>query len=182
MAELIQNTYANALFEISDISKITNAKNTCEELIGLKFIFAENKDYLKLLSSPACSKLEKHSLLDETFGNCLSDYTLNFLKLLVDNGRFDSINSIIDEYQRIYDANNGIMQVTAITATELDASLSEKLVEKLNNVTGKKVTLTNVVDKSILGGIKLRYDNTEIDGTVKSKLDELKQIIKHSTI
>lgn len=182
MAELIQNTYANALFEISDVSKITNAKNTGEELIALKEIFSGNKEYIKLLSSPACSKQEKRDLLDQAFGKSLSDYTLNFLKLLVDNGRFSSINLIIDEYCHIYDANNGIMQVTAITATKLDADLEEKLVQKLNKVTGKKITLTNVLDKSVLGGIKLRYDNTEIDGTVKTKLDELKQIIKQTTI
>ena len=182
MAELIQNTYANALFEVSDISKVTNAKNINEELVELKVIFSKNKDYIRLLSSPACSKLEKHKLLDQAFGECLSGYTLNFLKLLVDNGRFASINSIIDEYCHIYDSHNGIMQVTAITATKLDSDLEEKLVHKLNKVTGKKVTLNNVLDKSVLGGIKLRYDNTEIDGTVKTKLDELKQMIKQSTI
>lgn len=182
MGKLVQNLYASSLFDVSSESKLTNAANTGEELLALKEIFSENADYVKLLSSPAWSKEQKHQLLDESFDGKLSAYTLNFLKLLVDNGRFGSIGVIIDEYQRIYDANNGIMQVTAITATKMDSDLEEKLVKKLNTLTGKNVKLTTVLDKSIIGGVRLRYDNTEIDSTVKSKLDELRHIIKQTTI
>lgn len=182
MAELVQNLYATALFETAQLSKVENAQTVSEELVALKEIFIDNSEYVKLLSSPACSREQKTKLLDDAFSGKLCDYTLNFLKLLVDNGRFASILSIIDEYVRIYDANNGVMQITAVTAVELQADLKEKLVQKLNTATGKTVKLNNVVDKSVIGGIKLRYDNTEIDSTVKSRLDELKQTIKQITL
>lgn len=182
MAELVQHLYANALFETAQLSKVENAQTVSEELVALKEIFLDNTEYVKLLSSPACSREQKIELIEETFKGKLCDYTLNFLKLLIENGRFASILSIIDEYVRIYDANNGIMQITAITATELDSDLKEKLVQKLNSATGKSIKLNTIVDKSVLGGIKLRYDNTEIDSTVKTRLDELKQTIKQITL
>lgn len=182
MAELISKTYASSLFEAVEASKITNTDSISEELVALKEIFAQHPDYVKLFSSPSWGKGEKHKLLDETFEGKLSNYTLNFLRLLVDNGRFASITSIVDAYIKIHEANSGIMQITAITATALDADLKEKLINKLNAVTGKKVTLNTYVDKSVIGGIKLRYDNSEIDATVSSKLDELKHIITSTTI
>lgn len=182
MAELISKTYASSLFEVVEASKLTTATTVNEELVALKEIFTQNPDYVKLFCSPSWGKVEKHKLLDETFEGKLSSYTLNFLRLLIDNGRFSSIISIVDEYVKIHEANSGIMQITAITATVLDADLQQKLVDKLNAVTGKKVTLNTVVDKSVIGGIKLRYDNSEIDATVSSKLDELKHIITSTTI
>lgn len=182
MAELVLGTYAKSLFEVSNDGKLTSAQNVCEELSALKGIFEINPDYVKLLSSPAIGKEQKHALLDESFSGKLSDYTLNFLKLLVTNGRFGSINSIITEYVKINDAHSGIMQITAITATQMDDTLKQKLSDKLCAVTGKKVILNTVLDSSILGGIKLRYDNSEVDASVSTKLNEIKQIIKQQTI
>lgn len=182
MGESVFNLYASSLYETVEASDLSATTNTGDELAALKGILAQNPDYVKLLSSPAVSRDIKHDLLDEAFNQKLSRYTLNFLKLLVDNGRFASISGIIDEYQHIHDTNSGIMQVTAITATSLDKPLEDRLVAKLNAATGKKIRLNTVLDKSILGGIKLRYDNTEIDATVKTKLDELKQSIKSVTM
>ena len=56
----------------------------------------------------------------------------------------------------------------------LSDKLRKKLVDKLQSVSGKTVILHEKLDKSILGGIVLRYANTEIDSSVKTKLDNIK--------
>lgn len=180
MAELVQNKYANSLFEVALENHVQD--NIYNELISLHDIFTENLDYLKIFSAPVLGRDVKQTLLSEAFENSLSVFTLNFLKLLVDNERFSLIFSIIEEYKRLYNSHYGIIEITAITATTLSDHLKEKLIAKLGSVTQKKVRLNTVVDSSILGGIKLTFHQTEIDATVKSQLDELRKSIIQTTI
>lgn len=180
MAELVQKTYANSLFEVA---LENNALNTVyDELTKLHDIFKENPDYIKIYSAPVVGKDVKHKLLEETFLNKVSTYTLNFLKLLVDNERFSVFVAICDEFKHLYDEHNGVLEVTATTATELSDSMKQKLILKLQNVTKKEIRLKTNIDSSILGGIKLKINNTEIDACVKSRLEELKQSIKQTTL
>lgn len=180
MAELVQTTYANSLFEVAVENKAED--KIFEELSALRPVFMENREFIKILSAPVVGKDIKHKMLTDTFEGSLCVYTANFLRLLVDNERFSYVISVIDEYKRLYDAHNGIIEVTAITAAALNDTLKQRLTEKLNLVTNKNVRLKNIVDESILGGVKLRFDNTEIDSSVKSRLDELKGTIKNITM
>ena len=54
----------------------------------------------------------------------------------------------------------------------------EKLSEKLSALTGKNILLKTQVEPSVIGGIILRYDNKEIDGSVQKKLDSLRNNIR----
>jgi F-type H+-transporting ATPase subunit delta len=75
--------------------------------------------------------------------------------------------------QMYYDKKN-ILEVTATTTVPMTAALRQKLTDKLEKVSGKSVILHEKLDKSILGGIVLRYGNTQIDSSVKTKLDKIK--------
>jgi F-type H+-transporting ATPase subunit delta len=81
---------------------------------------------------------------------------------------------IYGDFRARYNEKMNILEVTAVTAEPLSARLREKLVDKLGKVTGKKIVLSEKTDKSIIGGIVLRYANTEIDSSVKTRLDKLK--------
>ena len=74
----------------------------------------------------------------------------------------------------MYYQKKNILEVTATTVQPLSDKLRKKLVDKLQSVSGKTVILHEKLDKSILGGIVLRYANTEIDSSVKTKLDNIK--------
>lgn len=176
MAGLVQTTYANSLFEVALESNILDT--VCVELREIKEILADNQGYLKLFASPVIETDVKHSLLKETFEQQISIQTLNFLLLLSDNGRFLLLLEIIDEVLRLQDAHNGIIEITVVTATPLNDGLKQKLINKLSQSTGKTVRLNTKVDISILGGIKLLYNNNELDATVLSRLNEMKQNIK----
>ena len=61
-------------------------------------------------------------------------------------------------------------------------ALREKLINKLSSVSGKSIILHEKQDKTILGGIVLRYGNTEIDSSVKSKLDKIRSQIDSAIV
>ena len=94
----------------------------------------------------------------------------------IEQERKKAMNEIKDEIAgQQYYFEEGICEVTAVTASPMDADLTEKLKEKMCSVTGKKVVLQTRVDPSILGGIVVKVDNKQIDTSVKTRLEELAQ-------
>ena len=174
MALRARELYARALFEAC--LEGGTLEETGRELSGLRELLAANPAYGKLMSSPSLAKEKRRELLNEAFGE-LHPMTLNFLKVLADNGRFGELDGIAGEFQALLDEHNGVLAVTAVTAMPLSRQMEEKLLAKLSAETGKEIRLTNQVDASLLGGILLRYDGKEIDGTVRARLSGIREKI-----
>ena len=88
------------------------------------------------------------------------------------------IPRVMDAYLAIYDESRGIERVEAVTAIPLTEAQLSALSLRLEEKTGKKIVITNTVDKAILGGMKLRYMGIQLDGTVKSRLDSFEKSLK----
>ncbi|MFZ2539977.1 MAG: ATP synthase F1 subunit delta [Oscillospiraceae bacterium] len=180
MAELVSQTYANALFETAMESNLQDEIKT--QINDLCEIISNNSDYVKILSSPIVGIKEKHELVNATFNGRISDYLLNLIFVLVDNNRFAIFFDVTSAYNKLHDRKHNILRVTAVTATELSASMKDKLQNKLCELSKKDVVLLNEVDETLIGGVLLKYDNMEIDGSVKTKLDEIKKQVRAKTL
>ena len=80
----------------------------------------------------------------------------------------------------MYNDKLGLLEVTAVTAQPMTEELRKRLTDKLSKTTGRRIVLTEQVDKSIIGGIVVRYGNTELDSSVKTRLDKLKAQITNT--
>ena len=172
MSGLVDKIYSNALFEITQEEK--SSDTILKELSSLSSIFSENPDIIKLLSAPTLNADEKNKIVSDIFKGKISETTYNFINVIVEKNRISYIDKIIDSYKQLYNECNGILEITAITSTNMSDTLRKKLVDKLESVSSKKITLVEKVDKNILGGIVINYGNTQIDGSLKSKLDNIR--------
>ncbi len=77
-------------------------------------------------------------------------------------------------YQDRYNVDHNILEVTAVSAIALTALSREKLLAKLQKMTGKNIVLTETVDPAVLGGLRLDMDGTRLDGTVQRHLERLR--------
>lgn len=179
MAELVSERYASVLFGTAMEDHLQ--AQIRDELNMLSAILTENSDYVKILSSPIVGLKEKHELAAHAFEGKLNSYLLNLIYVMIDNNRFMHFFAVVTAYNRLCDRENNILRVTAVTAISLSAEMKEKLQAKLCTLSGKNVMLSNEVDESLIGGILLKYDNTEIDGSVKTQLDAIKKQIRAKT-
>ncbi|MDU4935056.1 MAG: ATP synthase F1 subunit delta, partial [Peptostreptococcaceae bacterium] len=99
----------------------------------------------------------------------------NFLKILIEQDRISFISDISDSYKELLNEKNNILEGFVISAIPMKKEEIKELEEKLSEKYNKNVTLENKVDKSILGGVLVRLGNEEIDGTVKTRLDKMKE-------
>jgi F-type H+-transporting ATPase subunit delta len=139
--------------------------------------FREEPDYLRLLSAPNLPKKERCGLLDEAFGSALHPYTVNFLKLLCEEGILRELSGCARVYRTCYNKAHDVLEVTATSAAPLDEAAQEKLKAKLSASTGKTIDLTVKVDPALLGGIRLDMDGVQVDGSVRHRLDTLRRSI-----
>lgn len=164
-------TYAHSLFSLAE--EENKEQEIFEELTELVGIFTENPDYMVLLDSPTVNVSERCNLIDEAFSAC-GEYVKNFLKILCEKKYIHIFPECVREYEKQYNKKLGIEKVTAITAVPLSDELREKLIKKLEKDTGKTIALAERVDKSILGGIILRTENSQTDASVRARLDGIR--------
>lgn len=172
MAELVSKTYSEALFEVAlEEDKIDLF---LDEINFVADSLKEFPEFQELIKSPTITKGEKKDIVKEVYGGKLSQEMLNFLMIIIDKSRAGFIEGMRDVFVDKVNDHKGIVEAVAITAVPLSDEDKNKLVAKLEQVTGKTVKLSNEIDKSILGGVMVKIGDKVIDGTLKGKLDNIK--------
>ena len=145
----IGTVYGQALYDLALEEGLTEL--ILQQLQIVKSCLDDEPQYLELLSSAALSKAERCQLLQESMST-LHPYLLNFLKILTEKGYIRHFDQCCEAFTRLYNEDNGILSVTAVTAVALSSVQSEKLTAKLSRLTGKEIHLRNRIDPTILGG------------------------------
>ncbi|MBU4256905.1 ATP synthase F1 subunit delta [Patescibacteria group bacterium] len=99
----------------------------------------------------------------------------NFVKLLIDNNDISKIDKIIGQFKKIWNREEGIVEAEAVSARELDKKIVKLLNGYIVQLSGaRKVLLKQKVDKNILGGVIIKYEDKILDGSLKARLKELR--------
>lgn len=175
MANVISERYAHALYELANEQQIV--KIVHEQLQMVQKLCAEQPDFIKLLQAPTIEFDVKKAVLQQTFGESVHAYVLNFLMLLTEKERIGGFADMVLSYQEIYYADQGICQVRVTTAWEMTVEQQQSLQQKLEKMLHKQVILDQHVDETTMGGVRLDVDNRQIDGTIRTQLAEISRQI-----
>ena len=163
MTELAKR-YGGSLYDLAAEEKLT--EELLQELQTAVDSIEAEPQYKRLLATPGVPKKERCALLDKAFEGA-HPYLVNFLKLLCEENLIGELPGVLRAYRDRYNEDNGILEVTAVSAVALAAPAREKLLAKLQKMTGKNVVLTETVDPSVLGGLRLDMGGKRLDGTVQ---------------
>ena len=172
---VVAKRYADALFQIG-LEKSTLDKLE-EDLILVSEVFTNNKEINTFLLHPKVNGEQKEKLLTESFKGLHTD-VVNTIKLLVERHRTMLIPSIVDAFIKKVNNAKGKEIATVYSVRELKADEKQKLQVAFAKRLGKKtLEFENIVDPSLIGGIKIRVGNTIYDGTVSGKLTRIEREI-----
>ena len=176
----VASTYGQALYALAKEEKLE--KQILQELAVLLEAFEREPGFLRLLAAPNLTKAQRCAILDDSFRDKVHPFVLNFLKILTERGYARQFADCCKAYKEQYNEDNGILTVQAVSAVALTQEQSARLTQKLSKLTGKTVELTNRVDPAVLGGVRLDYDGKRVDGTVKNRLDTVRELLKNTVI
>ena len=171
--------YAEALFSLSEELHVSD--RVLSDVTAAADALSANPDYLKLTDTPALSVPEKLELIKSAF-SAVDESVRSLLCILCEHHSVSGFAEIAKEYCRLYNEARGIIVAEAITAVPLSEKNTDAIKKKLEAITGKTVTVNNIVDKSILSGIKLRYMGTQLDGSLKTRLDQIEKSLKNTLL
>ena len=174
------SVYGEALYTLALEEGLTGS--ILAELKVLQESFLETPDFIRLLSSPTLPKQERCQILDNSFRDRLQPYVLNFLKILTEKGYMKYFYDCVKTFEDLYNRDNGILPVTAITAVAMSEEQVQRLAAKLSRATNKQISLQNKVDPSVLGGVRLDYDGKRLDDTVSHRMDAIDKALKGTVL
>ena len=151
------------------------------DLLLVNSALADSSEYAKILDTPALSKEERLSLADEAFFG-LHEYVVNVVKMLCTSHNLYTFSRLFREFSKLYNEKKGIVEVEAVSAVPLNESEKERLSESLKAKLSATVVIKNVVDESILGGLVIRYNSLQLDGSVKTRLERIERDLKEVVI
>lgn len=167
--------YANALLEVS------RAEGHLAEIEDELFRFArtfEGSDELRAaLTDPVLPAQRRVALVEDLLGGKALQTSSALASFIVAAGRAGDLPTIIDRFVELAAAEQRRAVAEVRSAIELTSEQTERLREALNRATGKDVEVKVVVDPSVLGGIVARVGDLVIDGSVRHRLEQLREQI-----
>ena len=164
--------YAKAILEFATDANKAEAVNN--DMKSIANAIAESSELKEFLSNPIVKQDIKKSALLEVFAS-VEPETKKMFDLLLENKRFEILQSIAIEYNNLFDTNNGVQVATVTTAFAITPEIEKLVLAKIATFSDKKITIENIVDSTIIGGFILRIGDMQYNASVASKLQELKR-------
>ena len=167
--------YAEALFELAVQGNET--KETSEGLETVVSALLQTPDYRAMLASPAISKEERLNALDSAFRGKIPDILLAILRMMISRGHVSALNGMARDYEELARGYRGESVAVVTSAVPLKEAETVALRAKLEKKLSKTVIMQFRVDPERIGGIRVEVDGRVIDGSIRNKLDEIKEVM-----
>lgn len=172
--------YANAFLEIS-LEKDVLEKSR-EDMLLIKNTIEASDELRLFLKNPIVKKDQKKAAVDAIFKDKVQDITLQLYELLLKKDRESLLEDISRNFIELYNLHKGIIEVGVTSAKELEDAQLKALKKNIERTTGKKVEFKTKVDEELIGGLKIRIEDTVVDGSVKFKLNQLKDRLTSTAV
>ena len=172
-------SYGKAFYSLANDERIEEEISV--QLEAVSELFKKNPEIIDILDTPAVSMPEKKAIIDDCFA-VFQEYLRNFIKILCEEHSVFQFEKCYKAYSDASDEAHGILRATAHSAQAMSDSQISELTKKLSETTGKSVILKNEIDSKLIGGIVLRYSGKQIDGSIKSRLEDLRRTLSQTIV
>jgi F-type H+-transporting ATPase subunit delta len=164
--------YADALFEVARAEGIVG--DVEEELFRFSQALEGSDELRETLSDTHLPAARRQQIVEDLLGGQALPITTALVSMVVGAGRAKDLPAIVRQLvgRAAAEANKEVAEVRS--AIDLTPDQRARLAQALNAATGKQVEVKVIVDPSVLGGIVAQVGDTVIDGSVRSRLDQLK--------
>jgi len=174
--DIAAKRYAQAAFAVA--LEQGNPDHWLGDLDALSELVAQS-EAAAVLQSDRVPEAEKDILLKAALPD-VAPAALNLARLLVAKRRIRLAGQVREEFGSLLDAHEGRARATVTTAVPLSGEQKAGIADRLGAITGKTVSVEEVVDPNIVGGLVARVGDTLIDGSTRSRLIALKKSLQGS--
>lgn len=171
----MSRSYAEALFSLAlETGTVTE---TLTALKAMRDGIVGTEGTLELLASPSIPQEERCAVLEKAFGNVQPEHVMSFVCVLVQHGRIHDLDACLNAYTALYDEHCRLSTAYVTSAVAMTEAEKQTLTEKLSRKLNRTIRLECAVDAGMLGGVVVRVDGKVIDGSLKHRLEEIKEVM-----
>ncbi|MGD0521691.1 MAG: ATP synthase F1 subunit delta [Terracidiphilus sp.] len=169
--------YASAFLDVVTAAKLDTAAidSKFADFLATWDASAELREFFANPAIPAAGKVEFLDKLNQKLK--LQKELRNLLAVLINNNRIGQVSEVAQAWRRQLQQQLGIRQAEIVTARELSETDRNSLVAEIGKLAGARVEASFRLDPSILGGTVVRIGSTVYDGSVRGRLDRLKEAL-----
>lgn len=169
-----EREYGEALFSLA--LEESCVKEYLEALSSVRQVLCDNPDYIEFLASPAIPMSERRIAIEQAFCG-MPEYVVSFIQLLCESSKIRYIFGCIEEFDRLATSALGRTAAEIYSAVALSDDQKKKVCERIERLTDKSVDPIYIIDESLIGGIKIEVDGMTLDGSLKHRLSEIKDVM-----
>jgi F-type H+-transporting ATPase subunit delta len=169
------NAYADALFEVARAEGSLGRVE--DELFSVARTIETNDALREAITDPGLPIERRLGVVEDLLGGRASSTTTALVSFVISAGRARDLAKIIDRLVEKAAESRAEAVAEVRTAMPLDDDQRDRLAAALSKHTGKKVSVKVIIDPSILGGIVAQIGDTVIDGSVRRRLEQLKETL-----
>lgn len=169
--------YANALFQLAKEAKVLETVSS--ELTKLRNLMEQDINMMSVVQNPSISKNRKinfFNLLSEKIE--MSKLTNNFIGVIVKKNRVKYLLEIINSFDDLLSNLKGKKNATITSAKDLSEKEIKDIKSHLKDKFNSDFNIKIIVDKSLIGGLKIQVGSQMIDSSIKNQLQLLKEKMK----
>jgi F-type H+-transporting ATPase subunit delta len=174
--EKVASKYATAFFDLAVEKKCED--RFLKDVKIIEEILINHPELVTVLKKIQFTKDQKKSLINDIFLKQLDVYTMNLFYLLIDKNRISIILDFTKEYYHLHNKHFNIIEATAFTVTPLTKEEIQSLEQSLSEKENQTVSVINRIDPTLISGIKVRFEDKVIDGSMKSRIENLRSVLR----
>ena len=167
--------YAKSLIELSQEQKSLEKVN--EDMRLFTKVTSENRELAVILKNPIIPSGKKKAVIKALFEGKVQPIPLKAFDLIVAKGRENILEEIAVQFASEYNVIKGIVEALVSTPYKLDGEQRKKIIEIVEETTGKKAELKETIDEALIGGFLLKIGDKQVDESVKSKLTKIQRAL-----
>ena len=172
MAKLAAEVYGEALFDLAVEQNCMDA--WAEQIKATELAFAENPEFLELLTHPKITKEEKLAVVEAVFKERVDDAVTGLLTVIVEKGRCAEIPAVFTNFLEKVREYRKIGVASVVSATELTQEQKKRIEDKLLAQTKyESFEMQYSTDASLIGGMVIRIGDRVVDASIKSKIERM---------
>lgn len=175
MYEYLDRRYALALYKVAE--EKNKVDEYLQDLREICDIIDNNTELKAVIEYPQISTKQKKRIFIDIFKGKIDKELLSFLLILIEKGRILYLREKLNQFEQINLEKKNVVIAQVKSVIEMTDEQTSTLKSKLEKMYNKTVIIKHEIDKSIIGGLYVRVGNDVIDGSIKSKLDDMRALM-----
>jgi F-type H+-transporting ATPase subunit delta len=170
--ESVASRYGLALYSLAmDKNRILEWQEEVKELTS---ILKENTDFIMVLGSSFITLKERLEMVDKSFVG-VDEEIIALIKVVMENNRMHMILDIFESFNSYCNEYRGVCEGLVYSTLKLDQKVINQIEEKISKIEHHKVELKNVIDPTLIGGVRVVIHDRIYDGSIKHHLEMMKK-------